>query len=400
MAYAPPSIGPTGLTIPSYNDILAYYLANFASLYGATVDLEPANSDYQLLALFALSASDNMQLAQAVFNNQSPNFAVGAGLSSLVKINGLARKVATASTCQVTLTGDPDAVVTNGIVQDINGNLWNLPLSVTITSGSVDVVATAQQVGAINITAPNQITTIVTPTAGWATVNNNAFLAVVGRPVETDAQLRARQAVSAELPSVSPVAGTQAAVLAVPGVTRANVVDNPTGSTDAFGNPPHSVTAVVEGGAAADIALAIYLKKTIGCLSNGTTSETVTDPVTGNTEVISFDYVTATPIFLIINAHIINGGGTLSAAQVATIQAAVAAYLNGLQIGGVVSFGELVQAAALAVNANQETPVISIRNPFLFARTATPAVSTDIQLAFNEAAAGIADNTHIQVNSV
>lgn len=400
MAYAPPSIGPTGLTIPSYNDILAYYLVNFASLYGATVDLEPANSDYQLLALFALAVSDAMQLAQAVYNNQSPNFAVGAGLSSLVKINGLARKVATASTCQVTLTGTPDAEIDNGIVQDISGNLWNLPATVFITGGSVDVVATAQQVGAINITAPNQITAIVTPTAGWTAVNNNAFVAVVGSPVETDAQLRARQAVSVELPSVSPVAGTQAAVLAVAGVTRASVVDNPTGSTDAFGNPPHSVTAVVEGGVAADIAMAIYLKKTIGCLSNGTTSVTVTDPITGNTESISFDYVTPTPIFLIINAHIINGGGTLSAAQVATIQTAVAAYLNGLQIGGVISFGELVQAAALAVNPNSEAPVISIRSPLFFGTSASPGASTDIQLNFNAAAQGIADNTHIVVNSV
>lgn len=400
MPYTPPSIGSSGLTIPSFNDIFNYYLTNFASIYGSTVDLEPSNSDYQLLSIFALAVSDNEQLAQLVFNNMSVNFAIGAGLSSLVKLNGLARLLATQSTCLVTLTGAAGTVITNGIVSDINGNLWNLPSPVTITGGSVSALATAQQTGALNITAPNQINGIVTPTAGWTAVNNGANVAVAGRPVETDAQLRARQAVSTELPSVSPVAGTLAAILALPGVTRANVVDNPTGSTDAFGNPAHSVTAVVEGGVAASIAMAIYLKKTIGCLSNGTTSVTVTDPVTGNTESISFDVVTQVPIFLIINAHIIAGGGTLSAAQVALIQAGVAAYLNGLQIGGVISFGELIGAAAASVNPSPEAPVISIRTPFFFATTASPAVSTDIQLNFNAAAQGIADNTHVVVNSI
>jgi hypothetical protein len=159
------------------------------------------------------------------------------------------------------------------------------------------------------------------------------------------------------------------------------------------------VTCVVENGATSAIALAIYLKKTIGCLSNGTTSFTVTDPITGNTESISFDRPTVTPIYVTVNAHP-QAGGTLTAAQIALIQAALANYLNGLQIGGVISFGELVLAASAAVNPNPEVPVVSIRSPLQFGVAASPSTSTDIALAFNAAAQGFADNTHIVVTSV
>jgi Baseplate J-like protein len=407
MAYAPPTIGTTGLTIPQYADILNLFLSNFQTIYGSTVDLEPSTPDYQFLSIIALAISDNAQLSQLVFNNMSPNFAIGAGLSSLVKLNGLARKVATASTCSVILTGTAGTVVTNGIVQDINGNDWNLPASVTIGSGgTVTVTATCNIVGAINITAPNQITSIQTPTAGWTSVNNGSNVAALGQPIETDAQLRARQAVSQELPSISPVAGTVAAIAAVLGVTRYYLEENPTGSTDANGCPPHSITAVVEGGSLANVAFAIYSKKTIGCATNGdisgspiseTQSVVVTDPNSGNTETINFIQPPAyVPIFIIVNAHPV-AGGTLTATQVSAIQAALVAYLNSLQIGAVISYGELIAAAA-SVNANPDVPAISIRSPFFFGTAASPSTSTDIQLGFYQAAQGITAN--ISVTSV
>lgn len=393
MAYTAPSVGTAGLVIPSFDDIFNFLLANFQSIYGATVDLEPASSDYQLLSIFALALSDSEQMGQLVYNNQSPNFAVGAGLSSLVKLNGLARKVATASTCVVTVVGVNGTTIPAGQVQDINGNLWDLPPNITIMGGSLDVLATAQELGAINITAPNQITTIVTVTAGWLSVNNNSNVAAVGQPVETDAQLRARQAISTELPSISPLAGTIAAIAAVPGVTRYNVLENPTGSTDAFGNPPHSITAVVEGGTLVDIATAIYLKKTIGCFTNGTITVPITDPNSGNVTDISFDLPTDVQIYVIVNAHLLAGG---TSATITAIQTALVNYLNSLQIGELVSYGALI-AVAMSVNPNLSAPIVSVHSLF-FARTPTPTTITDVVLLFNEVADGLAIN--VQVNSI
>jgi hypothetical protein len=184
-------------------------------------------------------------------------------------------------------------------------------------------------------------------------------------------------------------------------------INNPTGSTDSWGNPAHSITVVVQGGTAAAVALAIYNNRGIGALTNGNVSGSpvsgtqtvnITDPNSGIVTPISFiQPPTSVPIFVIINAHP-TAGGTLSAGQILAIQTGVVNYLNGLQIGETVSFGEMVQAASTAVNPNPLVPVVSIRSPFYFAITPSPSSSTDITIPFYEVASGVIGN--IIVNSV
>ena len=64
--------------------------------YGSDAVLTPDSQDGQLLAVFAQAIYDNGQALIAIYNSFSPATAQGAGLSSLVKINGLARDVAPA----------------------------------------------------------------------------------------------------------------------------------------------------------------------------------------------------------------------------------------------------------------------------------------------------------------
>ena len=111
MSYSAPQVTAAGLSIPSYNDILNYLLDNFRQIYGQTVYLQPDSPDYQFISVMALALSDAVQAAQLSYNNRSPNFAIGAALDSLVKLNGISRKLATQSTCQVTLTGTPGAII-------------------------------------------------------------------------------------------------------------------------------------------------------------------------------------------------------------------------------------------------------------------------------------------------
>lgn len=393
-AYTPPVITAAGLSISSYQSILNYLISNFQTIYGQTFYLGNDSPVYQLLAIFALIASDSAQGLQLVYNNFSPLFAIGGALDLIAGLNGLVRKSASFSTCQVILSGTPGAVVQSGVVEDVNGNLWNLPSSVTIgPGGTIQVTATCQVAGNINAQA-NQITTISSGvTAGWNSVTNGSNVASPGQPVETDAQFRSRQAISTELPSISLLAGTTAAIAALPGVTRYNVVENPTGSIDLLGNPPHSITAVVEGGTPADIALVIYLNKSIGCLTNGTTTVNVMDPVTGFIETIGFDIPTAVPIFVTINAHLLPGGTT---ATIAAIQQAITAYLNSLQIGELVSYSALV-AVAMSVTADLSQPVVTLRSLTLGVAPG-PAGSIDLTMAFNNVAQGTLVN--VVVNSV
>lgn len=276
----------TGVSYPTYADTLASLQASFRLIYGSDIYIEPDSQDGQWLAFLAQLIYDQNQAVEAAYLNMNPDYALGTGLSSLVKINGIARLVATYSTVTLLVSGDIGTVITNGQAADINGNVWNLPATVTIGStGSVTVTATAAQPGAI-AAAPNTVTSIRTPTLGWALVNNAAS-ATPGAPVETDVQLRSRQTKSTSLPAQTVLQGVVASVGALAGVIEVIGYENDTDTTDADGIPEHSIALVVGGGDSTAIATAINLKKTPGTGTFGNTNVTITD-LNGLPKVIKF----------------------------------------------------------------------------------------------------------------
>jgi hypothetical protein len=369
-AYLPPSIGPAGLTVATYVSILADNLQAFLNIYGANQYIAPDSAIYQLLSILSLKQADQNAALQLNYNQSSPQTAVGAGLDRDVKMNGLARLAFTYSTAFLTCIGTPGLVLGSCFAQDSVGNLWALPVVVPLVGGTATVVATCTTPG--NVSAePGTINIIASPVSGptgtWASVTN-AAAAIPGDPVELDSSLRARQSVSVALPALTPIAATVAVVLTVKGVTRVapgyptpggpgSSIENPTGADDYWGNPPHSITMVVEGGATDAIALAIYLKKTIGCLTNGTTSAVVTDPNTRWQETISFYRPSYVQPFIGMYLHGLSG---FNSATVVVVQAALVAYLNSLAIGEEVVYSSLY-GAAIDVMPNQSQPEFSIK---------------------------------------
>lgn len=402
MAYVAPSVGPAGLTIPGYLDIRDDNIAQFLKIFGTNQYVGTDSAIYQLIAILSLKQFDTMKALQYAYNQSSPTTAVGAGLDRIVKINGLARKPFSFSIVVLTITGAPGTVITNGVAQDTNENQWALPVTVTIPGGgSINVTATGTLPGSISAVA-GAVSVIATPQAGWTGVTN-AAASSPGTGIETDSQLRARQAISVALPSKTMFAGTVAAIAQLAGVTRYNILENPTGGTDSFGNPAHSITAVIEGGMQSAIAQTIYNNRGIGCLTNGnvggspitqTVTINVADPVTGFVIPISFiSPPVDVPIYVIVNAHLLQGGTT---ATITAIQTAIVNYLNSLQIGELVSFGALY-AAAMSVNPNLSAPIFTI-NSLFSAITPTPTGTTDISMLFYKVAQGITAN--VTVNSV
>ena len=382
-AYFPPSVTAAGLTVPSYTAILADNLQAFLNIYGTNQYVAPDSAIYQLLSSLSLKQSDTMLGLQLVYNQSSPQTAVGAGLDREVKMNGLARNPFTYSTSLLTITGTVNITISNGFAQDQNGNLWALPTTVVIpNSGTINVTATCTTPGAI-AAEPNTINIISTPQNGWGSGSGsvtNASAAVTGEPVESDSELRARQAVSVALPSLTPLASTIAAVLAAKGVIRVapgyptpgggpgSSIENPTGATDSWGNPPHSISIVAQCTNTITVATAIYDKKTIGCFTNGTTTVPITDPVTGVVEEISFFQPTNLAIYLLV---VLAGyGATPTTATLNSVQTALVTYLNELAIGETVSLGALYYEA-MAVNANLVAPGFGVQSVQTGTATAT-----------------------------
>ena len=392
MPYTAPYIDASGLHIPTFQDILDDLISSMKSIFGTDIYLENDSLDYQMLAIAARKHYDDCCTAQLVYNNRSPATAIGTALNSIVKLNGLTRLTASYSTCVLTLTGTPATVISNGRCTDTNGNTWALPASVTIGSGgTVTATATCTTIGAITALV-GEITTIATPTRGWTSVTN-ASAAVAGDPIELDSELRTRQAVSVESPSVDLLGGTRSALAALSGVARYVVYENPTGSADTDPNgldlPAHSITCVVDGGSDADVAEVIFLNRGVGCYTNGDTSLTVYDSL-GMGTLINWYRPVYVPIYVTLDVHPI---GSYTASLLTDIEDAVTNYLNSLQIGEDVTVSG-VMGAALTVMASLIAPTYSIPS-LLIGKTLSGQGIYDLLIGYKDVSYG--DSTKITV---
>jgi len=368
-------ITPAGISAPSYSDIYASLQASFKLIYGPDSYIDPDSQDGQLLAVFAKAVSDANDMTIAVYNSFSPSAAQGAGLSSLVKINGIARLVSSNSQADVLIVGQVGVVIQNGKVADAAGNQWSLPQTVIIPpAGEILVTATCDTDGAI--AAPiGTINQIATPVRGWQSASNTT-VASLGSPVESDAGLRQRQTTSVAQPSTTVLAGTLGAVKNIVGVTQAVIYENDTGVTDADGLPPHSISVVVIGGDATAIATAIMLRKTPGTGTYGSTLVPVLDDA-GVVHNIRFFVPTETSIKVGITIQSFQG---YTVTMGDAIKQAVADYINALPIGQDVFISRLYLPAQLYGGLNSalfELQVLQIAiNPGAVG-------DADIPIAFN-----------------
>jgi uncharacterized phage protein gp47/JayE len=387
------TIDASGITAPPFEDILASLQAAYWQIYGSDVDLAPDTQDGQWIAVQAQAIFDmNMALING-YLSYSPASAQGVGLSSVVKINGIQRLSPSNSTAELLLIGQAGTTINNGVVTDtVVGANWNLPPHVVIPlSGDITVTGTAATAGAI-AASPGTIINIATPVPGWQSVTN-LQAATAGLPVESDATLRKRQAVSTALPAITPRESILAAVANVRGVGRIQVYDNDSDFYDVNLIPPHSIAVVVEGGDAQTIAETIAFKKNTGCGTYGTTQIVVTD-AEGVPNTINFFYLIEMPIFVSISIQPLTGYTDTTGMLIID---AVATYLEGLDIGEDVYAPWLYAPADLAGDAatlssgmNQAqldrlSLTYVVRGIWIGLAT-NPADNADILIPFNAAA--------------
>lgn len=386
-----PTVSATGISAGTFAQWQAYLIAQYQAIFGADSYLGNDSQDGEFIGVIAQALADVCASAVAVYNGFSPATAQGAGLASVVKINGLKKLSPSFSTATGTIVGVANTVISNGQAKDVNGVIWNLPPSVTIpASGTINVTLTCATAGAV-LAAANSINTIQTPVYGWQTVNN-AAAAAAGSPVETDAALRIRQAQSVALPSQTIFEGIVASIEQVAGVTRAKGYENNTASTDANGTAARTLYFIVEGGAQADIFTAIASKVTPGMPLRGAVTEVYTD-TNGSTRTLAYDTPTDATITVALTVKALPGWST---ANVALIQQALVTYLETLPIGANISFtGIMVPAYLTGIASAAGTFNITA---LTIKKNAGSAVSADVQLNYNEAAVAALSNIVVTVS--
>lgn len=400
MPYFEPYIDVSGLHIPLYSDIRDDLIDKMKTIFGDDIYIEQDTMDYQQISIMARKIYDAYSLAQVVYNNRTPLNAIGVGLDNVVAYAGIRRKPATASTVQLTLTGDPSTVITKGEAHDQNGNVWLLPDSVEIPSnGTITVEAISQEQGEIEA-LPNTITIIGTPIYGWYGVTNNQA-AAPGTDVETDAELRARFEIATRAPSLTVFESIEAGITAISEVKRVKGYENDTGNESTGTEPPgipaglpaHSITFVVEGGEETEIATAIYNKKTPGCYTNGTTEVQLTS-VGGNVFIIRYYKPTYNDVYVKVSIKKLAG---YNEEYQTKIKDAISDYILNMELGDNV-YKSIIWSVATSAMESIKNPAYSVLNVQFATVSTGPWSDADVMQQFYNAANTTPEMVTIEVS--
>jgi len=304
----PNQIDANGLQVKSVTEIIADLSTGMKQIYGEDINLESNSPDGQKLRIFAQVLVDQLELLVSLYNSFDPDNSFGVLLDQRCAINGIQRKQGTFTYINidimvdrpVQLDGlDDDITDVNGTgftVSDSQGNNFILSQTINITaSGTFTFEFRSQNIGLVEI-APNTVTNIVTITLGVIAVDNPTGTLIYGINEESDAQYRTRRQQSFYLQAVGPSDAIRAALLVLPSVTDAEVIENNTPG-EVNGMPAHSIWCIVENGSPIAIANAIYSKRPAGVPMVGQQTQIVQRP-NGGTLSIYYDVPINTAIYL------------------------------------------------------------------------------------------------------
>ena len=135
-------------------------------------------------------------------------------------------------------------------------------------AGTYVYVFRAENAGAVTTTL-NTITTPVSIVLGVTSINNPTTYSVLGINEELDSELKIRRRKSVAISAKGYNDAMTAMLENITGVTYAKVYENTTDTQDSDSIPAHGMWAIVEGGTDAQIAAAIYAKRSGGHAMKG-----------------------------------------------------------------------------------------------------------------------------------
>lgn len=304
-----PTFGATGFLSPSDAAILAGVIADINAAFGGSLNPDPRTPQGQLATSIAALVSNADAIFQLYTQLVDPAFSFGRMQDAIARINFLQRHGSQATVTQGVCVGAFNTSIPVGATaKAADGNIYSCTQAGIIPIGGSIVLSFAcNTLGPIACPA-NSLSQISQAIPGWDTINNPAD-GVIGSNTEGPRAFEARRAASIAVNSIGSLSSVLGAVLSVNGVLDAFVAENPLGTTSVVGGvtlAAHSLYVSVVGGAAQDIANAIWSKKAPGCAYNGNTTVTVTDnnPAYSPpfpTYSVSFEIPNSTPTLFAVN---------------------------------------------------------------------------------------------------
>nr|WP_244463406.1 baseplate J/gp47 family protein [Acetobacter orleanensis] len=343
-----PILNATGFIMPEEADMLTGVLADINAAFGNTLNTDLSTPQGQLAMSLTAILGDTYDQFLALANGVDPARAQGRMQDAIGRLYFMSRLPATRTTVTCVCTGAAGTVIPQGaLITDQSGNSYTADTVLTLdATGTVQGSFTCTSVG--EVVCPSGSVTISQSVAGWSAVNN-PIAGVTGRAVESRTAFEARRKTSVALNAIGPLDAISASVQAVSGVTDAYVMDNSTTASVTVGGvtlAPHSLYVCANGGADADIALAILRKKPPGCAYNGSTTVTVTDPAgtygTPPSYTVSFQRPVATPVYVTV---CIASSAAVPSTVTTDIQAAIQSAFLGDDGGTRVRIGGTIYAS-------------------------------------------------------
>jgi uncharacterized phage protein gp47/JayE len=289
----------TGLVPKRIADITSQMQQSLAGDLGNGFQLLSQTPEGQLVNRMAEQLADLWEYGEQVYNSFSWLTATGAALDAAFGMVDQFRIPATASVVNgVVISGTNGTVVPTTLQLSVTGNpsaIFQLLSPVTIGAGGTATgTFVCTQTGPVPAPA-GTLTNIVSAVSG-VTGCTNPTDAQVGTLAETDSAFRVRAAQQLGASGTGTYPGLLQSIQAVSNVSAVYLFTNDQDVT-VNGLLPHSVLAIVVGGADQDIANAIFAAKPAGINTNGTTAMTVVDSQ-GISHTVSFSRLVGVPIYM------------------------------------------------------------------------------------------------------
>lgn len=193
-----------------------------------------------------------------------------------------------------------------------------------MTKRGSPVVFVASETGAFGVPVGG-LSTIGTPINGWDSVYNLAP-GDIGRDLETDAELRARHALSVRATGSATVEAIKSRMLQeVAGVTNVQIYENRTAVVSSDGIPPHAFESVIIGGTNSEVARQLWITKPAGIETHGNVTVTVQDSF-GDPQTIKFSRAVDKFVWFRVTVQALNAEESLPVGADALIRNAIVEY--------------------------------------------------------------------------
>lgn len=348
-----PSIvfGPTGPVAPTQSAIVAGLVADWTAAFNGNLNTAPGTPAAQLIASQAAMLGDCYDQMALLFQGMDPAYAAGRQQDGIGLIYFLERYPGQSTVLQIACGGAVGVPIPVGAsVKDQPGNIYlctqagEIPSSGTITLAFASVLLAP-------VPVPPTVSIYQTISL-WNTAT--VISGVVGSLVETRSAFETRREATVAANGAGFLNAISGAVAKVPGVIDYYATENDTASpvtVQGVSIAAYSIYVAVAGGAAANVAQALFTKKNPGPPYTGNTSFSVYDTNSGYSMpypgpyVITWETPIAAPICILVTMT--NSPGVPSTA-LAMIQAACQVAFLGQDGGPRARIGAMLYALRYA----------------------------------------------------